>query len=578
MKKLFFLFCAFYTTISFGQTAYQELPDPKPADKASWKRVKTGTYVSFASPDTRYAKSNVPEVSPLVSTWQTKAWKGEKVHTQLLIWTTKALQNTSLVVSNLKGAGQNIIPAGKIKASFLRYVMADGLNEKGSGCGIPANLDPRLEADVIDHVKTLAIAPHTTQPVWLSIAVPAGTPAGVYKGSVKVLEGGNQMLGNLNYSVEVINRTLPAPKQWQYHLDLWQSPDAIARMHQVEKWSDAHMKVMRPYMESLANAGQKVITTTLIHDPWNSQTQDVYSTMIKWTKMRNGTWSYDYTLFDKWVSYMTSLGIDKVIECYSMIPWNLKFYYYDEALGKETVLVAEPGTPEYKAHWQPMLADFARHLKKKGWFHKTTIAMDERPMAAMQKAIAVIKEADQDFKISLAGNYHPEIEKDLFDYCVASNQKVDEKTILARQKAGLITTFYTCCTEGFPNTFSFSPPAEAAWLAWHAANKGYDGYLRWAFNSWPKNPLQDSRFGKWSSGDTYFIYPENRSSIRFERLIEGIEDFEKIRILKEDFKRNNQPEKLQQLDAILAGFELNALQTKPAGPMLHQAQQVLNNL
>lgn len=204
--------------------------------------------------------------------------------------------------------------------------------------------------------------------------------------------------------------------------------------------------------------------------------------------------------------------------------------------------------------------------------------MDERPMEAMQKAIAVIKEADKDFKISLAGNYHPEIEKDLYDYCVASNQTIDEKTVQARQKAGLITTFYTCCMEAFPNTFSFSPPAESAWLAWHAANKGYDGYLRWAFNSWPQNPLQDSRFGKWSSGDTYFIYPDNRSSIRFERLIEGIEDFEKIRILREEFKKNNQSQKLQQLNAVLAGFELNALKTKPAGPMLHQAQQVLNNL
>ena len=30
--------------------------------------------------------------------------------------------------------------------------------------------------------------------------------------------------------------------------------------------------------------------------------------------------------------------------------------------------------------------DFARHLKEKGWFEITTIAMDERPMKAMQKA------------------------------------------------------------------------------------------------------------------------------------------------------------------------------------------------
>ena len=36
------------------------------------------------------------------------------------------------------------------------------------------------------------------------------------------------------------------------------------------------------------------------------------------------------------------------------------------------------------------------------------------------------------------------------------------------------------------------------------------------------------------SGDTYLVYPYNRSSIRFERLIDGIEVAEKVRQLKKD--------------------------------------------
>lgn len=154
------------------------------------------------------------------------------------------------------------------------------------------------------------------------------------------------------------------------------------------------MEVMKPYMEMLANAGQRVITATLIHDSWNSQTYDIYGTMIKWTRKKDSSWNYDCTIFDQWVTYMMSLGINDLIECYSMIPWNLKFYYYDETLGKDTLIVAKSGTTEYKSHWQPMLNDFAKHLKQKGWFEKTTIAMDERPMEAMKKAIAIIKSAD----------------------------------------------------------------------------------------------------------------------------------------------------------------------------------------
>ena len=56
--------------------------------------------------------------------------------------------------------------------------------------------------------------------------------------------------------------------------------------------------------------------------------------------------------------------------------------------------------------------------------------------------------------------------------------------------------------------------------------------LRWAYNSWAENPQYDSRYGNWMSGDTYVVYPYNRSSIRFERMIDGIEVSEKIRTLR----------------------------------------------
>lgn len=578
MKVFLCLLGMLCSTVSFAQSAYQELPDPNAGINTSWKSLKAGTYIRFASPDVRYEKSAVPTAQLSTTGWQSKAWKGEKVHTQLVLWTTRPLEKVRFEVGPLTNAKGNRIPADRIAANFVRYVMADGLNAEGGGCGIPDNLDSTLVADVIDVVEYLPVAANTTQPVWLSISVPENIPAGTYKGKINVREGSKGSLGSLNYSVEVVDRTLPAPKDWEFHLNLWQSPDAIARMHGVEKWSDEHLKVMKPYMEMLADAGQKVITTTLIHDPWNSQTQDVYSSMIKWTRKKDGTWSYDYTAFDKWVSAMMALGIDDMIECYSMIPWNLKFYYYDEASGKDTVLVAEPGTPAYTAHWQPMLDDFAKHLKQKGWFGKTMIAMDERPMEAMQKAIAVIKDADKDFKISLAGNYHPEIESDLYYYTVASNQVVEDATMQERKKAGFITSFYTACPEGYPNTFTFSPPAEAAWLGWHAANKNYDGYLRWAYNSWPPNPLQDSRFGSWSSGDTYFVYPGPISSIRFERLVEGIEDYEKIRMLREEFTKNSQQDKLRKLEEVVGAFELEALKTTPAAEMLLKAKSALNTL
>ena len=65
-------------------------------------------------------------------------------------------------------------------------------------------------------------------------------------------------------------------------------------------------------------------------------------------------------------------------------------------------------------------------------------------------------------------------------------------------------------------------------------------------------PLTDSRIRKLGSGDTYCYYPGNRSSIRFERLIEGIHQFEKIQILREEYKDN--PDMLYKLNTLLNRF------------------------
>ncbi|MCW3463277.1 DUF4091 domain-containing protein [Chitinophaga nivalis] len=556
---------------------YQELPDPRPVNAASWEAVKdTQLHIAFGTPDTRYEKSNAPAASSLTATWHAKAWKGERIHTQLVIWSAVSQPAVSMQATFLQHANGHKIAANAISTGFVRYVMTDELNKDGSGCGYrkSKDFDSSLVADGIDIIRQKNIAAKNTQPVWLSIQVPANTPEGVYKGAIQVKTATATI--TLPYQVEVLNRTLPAAKDWQFHLDLWQSPDAVARVYNVKPWSDAHFKAMKPYMKMLAAAGQKVITATLIYDPWNSQTEDIYSTMVKWTKKKNGTWSYDYTVFDKWVQFMMELGIRKEINCYSMIPWNLRFYYYDEATAKDTFIVAKPGTPAYTAHWQPMLQDFVKHLKAKGWFDITAIAMDERPMEDMQQALSLIRQADPRLKVSLAGSYHAPLAYEIHDYCIAVGDSFPAAVMATRLKQGLPTTFYTCCTEGYPNTFTFSPPAEATWMGWHAAHKGYTGYLRWAYNCWVKEPLLDSRFRAWAAGDTYFVYPGPRSSIRFERLVEGIQDFEKIRLLKAEFIRTNNQAALAKLEKMLQPFEAPALKTIPAATMLQPAKDMLN--
>ncbi|AVM53703.1 uncharacterized protein DUF4091 [Bacteroides zoogleoformans] len=564
----------------FPLSSYKELPDPTPTDRAVWHKVK-GINLSWGDTHVRYKKEVPAPITGLQKGLELTAWRGERISAQWVVWADRPLAGLSISMGDLVHSNKkDFIKHECILSGFVRYVMTDELNKDGNGgCGVrpdAAAFDSTLVADPIDHLPhELDINPYTTQGGWLSIRVPQDATPGIYHGTVTVKEA-NGEIGTLNLRINVKERVLPQPSDWKFHLDLWQNPFAIARYHQVPFWSHEHLEYMRPYMELYRDAGGKVITTSIMHKPWNGQTYDYFETMVTWIKKADGTWSFDYTVFDRWVEFMMGLGITKEINCYSMVPWRLSFQYFDQATNSLREIQTKPGEPAYEEMWLAMLKSFSAHLKEKGWFSITHISMDERPMEVMKETLKVIRKADPDFKVSLAGALHETLSDDLHDYCVALRMKYPEEMKVRRKAEGKVTTFYTCCEEPYPNTFTFSPPAESEWLGWYAAKEGLDGYLRWAYNSWVIEPLLDSRFSAWAAGDTYLIYPGARSSLRFEHLIAGIQAFEKIRILKEEYTRTNNRAGLKRIEKALKLFDESTLRTTPASAVIKQAKAIIN--
>ena len=532
--------------------------------------------LQWGSTDVRYPRNEVP-VWQGNKQWETNAWKGERVNAQAVLWTKQSLKNVRITVSDLK-CGKNVIPASATTASFVGYVWTDELNkDRKSGCSDrpnKADWDSSLVADVLEVRKSLDIEAQCTQPLWVNIWVPQDIPSGVYKGALTV-SGENFADMCLPMRINVQKRTLPDPAQWVFHLDLWQNPYAVARYYNVPLWSRQHFDIMKPLMQQLANAGQKVITASVMHHPWAGQTEDPFDSMVFRMKKIDGSWVYDYTVFDRWVEFMMSLGIDRQINCYTLVPWALKFDYYDQATNRIRFVEAKPGEAAYEDYWFSFLKDFAGHLRQKGWFEKTTIAMDEREKSMMQKAFDLIFRADAGYKVSGAGDYYPEIEPKMYDLCLAYGHTLPDSVREERRRSGKLSTVYTCCIEAYPNTFTFSEPGEASWLMWHAVAGGYDGYLRWAYNSWTKDPLHDSRFRSWAAGDCYLVYPGS-SSIRMERLVEGIQDAEKIRILRKEFAENGEVAKLKKLNQTVSGFMPEKLNGQNASQMVRNGRKLLS--
>ena len=179
--------------------------------------------------------------------------------------------------------------------------------------------------------------------------------------------------------MRVQNAELPDNYRDTFDIELWQYPYTSAEYYNVEPFSDEHLEIMKSSMELYKKAGGHAITASIIEDAWDGQTysaNDVhYPSMIKWIK--NGdSFTYDYTDFDKWVSFNKSLGIGDKIVLYSVAPWHNSFTYWENGkLVKEGFSV---GSTRYTTLWTDFLTDLAAHLTEKGWFDDSYIGIDER--------------------------------------------------------------------------------------------------------------------------------------------------------------------------------------------------------
>ena len=228
------------------------MADPSIDTLSDWSNVPSGLQASFITIDERVPRSVAPEVV-IKKKIKLTGWKGEKLSAQLLLWSTDEIKQVELEFDEFKSAN-TLLSATVAQARFVRYVMTD---EFASGCGHrkPEDFAASLSADMLDNLDNFTIEPKTARPVWLTFKIPSDAAAGTYKGKLK-LYAERVFAEDFEIEIEIVDRLLPEPSEWVYHLDLWQHPSAVARVHNLELWSDAHFEKMKPLMKMLANAGQ----------------------------------------------------------------------------------------------------------------------------------------------------------------------------------------------------------------------------------------------------------------------------------------------------------------------------------
>ena len=505
-------------------------PDAPGLPPSSPVNTETGLTVTFTGKHFRLADGVDFTDAPVIS-WSDTVWQNDRIYNQLLLTATDSDLNQLALTASPLESRDGLIPAENVTIYTVGPVSGD------AAPSVDAQPTPRPSAVVYDALLPVLPSKITGGekiPVWLTIDIPDGIPTGSYSGEINISVA-DKTVATCNIDLLVTDKHLPEPSEWEFHLDLWQFPFRITQILNdngatIKPLSDKHFEILKPFYSLLADAGQKTITTYIKDGAFNRG-----NTMIGWTLSSSGKWTFDYTDFDRYVEFMDELGISRQISCFSLAGWNNVVGYTDEADGNSYKYKSTPiGSQEFNDVYSAFLTDFRNHLKQKGWFERAVLFMDENTNDEMRSIVNFIRSMGDDWKIGLSGRYiDADIEREFYNYATIIGTAPTSTAIS-------VPVFYTSCSQLHPNNYlsPLTSPAEMTWMAWHALAKGFKGYQRWAFDNWSRPDIFDARDGANTAGDFHMIYRSNNdasvtpvSSIRMHMLRDGIQDYEKARII-----------------------------------------------
>jgi len=426
-----------------------------------------------------------------VDTVRLSAAGGEYESFQLVIFghpdTLRAVQCSTAGLSS----GSAFLPPEEVAFNPVGYVLTTVASRQyGSALGWWP--DPLLEMD------TFEVAPGEVQPVWVTIHVPAGAPAGDYRGTVSVSaeRGGSREL-----AVRLRVRGFDLPLRPSIKTLTWVSD--LAQFYGFPKGGAEAAGLRR----------------------------GMYDLLLRHRLGPGG----NLELTDQEISYCMERGMNAFL--LDVIP-NLKRQ-------GETDF-----SKEYKERLVEKLKSCVEKFGPRGWLDGVAYVynydeVDEEHWPLARQMYSLVKGVSPELKVIQCLNIPEGVKAlagyaDTWDVYVAQYEKTG---VRERVAAGDEAWLAVCCYPvDHPNFFLEYPPLDGRLIGWICWQTGVTGFEYWSPNHWGDNRSGPGLRGNWIAntfrnynGDGYLTYPgpdgKILSSVRLENLRDGFEDYEYLKLL-----------------------------------------------
>jgi len=367
-----------------------------------------------------------------------------------------------------------------------------------------------------------------TEALYLSFLIPGNAKPGVQNGRVRVTAGDQ----TADIPVTLTIYAAQVPEKGHLRVTNWFSTAHMARLHRVEPWSETHWDMLRRYARMMRRGRQT----------------DFIPIGPEQKKIDQGRWEFNFARTERMIKMFLDEGFTHI-----ELPHIARHDRRKEAVSPFVVTV--DGTPtagtshEAYQFLAQYLTGWAEMLRRNGWYDRATQHVVDEPSPKDFDEYRIMAGTVRKFLpgiplIDALGR--PELDGAV-DVWVPLSESYEKgrEAFEAHRRRGDTIWFYTCCDpSGFSlNRFLDTELLRTRLLHWANWRYRLDGYLHWGLNQVieeqdpfentcpPHGPYKDFHL---PPGDSHIVYPGNDgpwSSVRFEAMGAGIEDYELLRVV-----------------------------------------------
>lgn len=566
-KRPIELSCDFDRTYTFPRKIEPYFIQNYSREIASLNGASDGVSLSWCEPERKVPRN--PRYIELLPAEPLKieAPRNDVEAFQILVRPNRKLTGLTASATDLTGPDGALIPASEIKLCYGYYHHVEIPTDQTCSPGWYADALVPIEKGSDGLGAPLTVDAGKNQPLFAIVSIPEDARPGVYHGTLTVADAAKTLDARIPFELEVW--PFAQPKKNRFETAYGFSLGSAVQYHNC-KTEEEKRAVWEMYLKCCSEHRISL---------YDSVPMDSYQ--IEWDK-ENLRCKLNFDRFD---AEMT-----RVTEKYNVTTYRLPVY----GLGGGTFHSRHPGTiagfteeaPEYQKMMADYLGQLEKHLQEKGWLESSYCYWFDEP-------------DPKDYEFVAGGfgklkKYAPGIGRMLTEepgeklcaaldaaegnvniWCPISNAYNPEEA-KKRMANGERFWWYVCCGPKAPYCTEFTdhPGHELRLWHWQAFERKIVGSLIWITNYWTssaafpdsaQNPYLDPMCyvsdydipagtkQYWGNGDGRFMYPplsaaepgrnggkaileEPVSSIRWESLREGIEDYEMLLTLSEKYE------------------------------------------